>query len=116
MKARPWLLLLNFFCLAAWPALAQEPAHHHDSPEELGTVHFPVSCAPGAQKTFTRGMALLYSFEYEQAEQSFASAAQQDPDCAMAYWGQAMSFYHQLWDRPGTSSIERGAALLAKAR
>jgi tetratricopeptide (TPR) repeat protein len=114
MKAKLWCLLLTLF-LASLPAFAQEPAHHHDSPEDLGTVNFPVSCAPEVRKTFTRGMALLYSFEYEQAQRAFESAAQKDPACAMAYWGQAMSFYHQLWDRPPRSSLERGAELLEKA-
>jgi tetratricopeptide (TPR) repeat protein len=41
--------------------------------------------------------------------------AQQDPACAMAYWGQAMSLYHQLWERPSARSLERGAELLKKA-
>jgi len=79
-------------------------------------VNFPTSCAPATQSSFTRGMALLYSFEYEQAEQTFASVAQKDPNCAMAYWGQAMSLYHQLWERPSKSALQHGAELLGKAR
>jgi hypothetical protein len=34
----------------------------------------------------------------------------------MAYWGQAMSLYHQLWARPGKEDLERGADLLKKAK
>src|SRR5262245_61777756 len=114
MKTKLSGLLLILF-LGAVPALAQDHEHHHHASEELGTVNFSVSCAPEAQKGFTRGMALLYSFEYQQAQQAFASVAKSAPNCAMAYWGQGMSLYHQLWDRPTNSSLRRGAELLEKA-
>src|SRR5229473_7820255 len=97
--------------------LAQnEPHHHHDAAEKLGTVSFPISCASAMQAQFERGMALLYSFEYETASDQFQEIQKKDPACAMAYWGQAMSLYHQLWDRPSKADLQRGADLLAKAR
>lgn len=96
------------------PLFAQE--HHHHSMESFGSVNFPISCDPAVQSTFTRGLALLYSFEYEQAQQAFQNVAQGDPACAMAYWGQGMSLYHQLWDRPAKATLERGGQLLSKAR
>jgi len=111
-KIRCLLLILSTGLL---PALAQEPAHHHDRAEALGTVNFPVSCGPEVQKDFTRAMALLYSFEYEQAQLAFAKVAESDPECAMAYWGQAMTLYHPLWDRPAEESLQRGRRLTAKA-
>src|ERR1700745_1843461 len=111
MKIRLLCLLLALF-LASVPVPGQEPAHHHDAEEALGTVNFPVSCTPAVQKTFTRGMALLYSFEYEQAQSSFGNVAQKDPACAMAYWGQGMSLYHQLWDQPSKASLRNGSELL----
>jgi tetratricopeptide (TPR) repeat protein len=92
-----------------------EPRHHHDPSEKLGTVSFPISCAPATQAQFGRGMALLYSFEYETASNQFQEIQSKDPACAMAYWGQAMSLYHQLWDRPSKADLQRGAELLAKA-
>jgi tetratricopeptide (TPR) repeat protein len=96
--------------------LAQnEPNHHHDDAEKLGTVSFPISCTPSTQAQFERGMALLYSFEYESAMNQFEEAQAKDPACAMVYWGQAMSLYHQLWDRPSKADLQRGAELLAKA-
>ena len=114
MKAKLCCLLLTLL-VASVPAFAQEPAHHHDRQEELGTVNFPVSCAPVVQKTFTRGMALLYSFEYEQAQHAFEDVVQKDSACAMAYWGQSMSLYHQLWDQPSKASLAKGSGLLGKA-
>jgi tetratricopeptide (TPR) repeat protein len=76
--------------------------------ERLGAVNFPVSCTPDAQKTFNTGVALLHNFQYYQAEQTFSQVAQQDPTCAMAYWGKAMSLYHQLWDWPIPNTLKVG--------
>src|SRR5215471_842022 len=97
--------------LGSLPLVADDH-HHHDAGEKLGTVSFPISCSAGAQKQFERGMALLYSFEYEQAEGQFKEVSQGEPACAMAYWGQAMSLYHQLWQRPDKEVLARGHDLL----
>src|SRR5579864_9207617 len=118
MKA-PKLTLLAFICtlsLATDLLVAQEPQHHHDADEQVGTVSFPTSCAPAVQTQFERGVALLYSFEYEMADAQFEEVAKKDPRCAMAYWGQAMTLYHELWDRPSKAALAHGAELLAKAR
>jgi tetratricopeptide (TPR) repeat protein len=100
-------------------AFAQEPEsehhHHHDGADSLGRVHFPVSCAAAVEPTFNRGMALLYSFEYEASQEAFAKASAADPKCAMAKWGQAMSLYHQLWEPPSKENLQRGEKLLAAA-
>src|SRR6476660_2090880 len=109
MKTR-LLSIVCFGYLWSSPLFAQE--HHHDSMKELGSVNFPVSCTPAVQEKFTRGMALLYSFEYEQAQQAFETVSQTDPACAMAYWGQGMSLYHQLWSRPSRATLQQGAKLL----
>src|ERR1700678_4094349 len=114
----PKFALLAIVC-SLWLAgllFAQEPQHHHDADENVGTVSFPTSCAPAVQSQFERGVALLYSSEYEVADAQFEEVAKKDPGCAMAYWGQAMTLYHELWDRPGKADLARGAALLAKAR
>jgi hypothetical protein len=110
------LTILITAALCGSRAAAQEPEHHHhQEAEKLGSVNFPVSCVPGVQNEFTRAVALLYSFEYEESQQAFVDVAKKDPNCAMAYWGQAMSLYHQLWDRPKKENLQRGAELMAKA-
>jgi tetratricopeptide (TPR) repeat protein len=68
--------------------------------EKLGEVSFAVSCKPAVQQEFDRGVALLHSFAYTAAEQVFRSVADHDPRCAMAHWGIAMTYFHQLWDPP----------------
>jgi tetratricopeptide (TPR) repeat protein len=58
----------------------------------LAKVSFPLAAAsPQAQRYFDQGLALLYGFEYEKAERSFARAAALDPECAMCLWGQALA-------------------------
>jgi tetratricopeptide (TPR) repeat protein len=103
--------------LFACGTLADEGHHHEDlTTDQLGTVHFPVSCAPSVQKPFERGVALLHSFWYEEAEKEFEQIAKDDPQCAMAHWGIAMSVWHQLWNHPDAATVKRGQAEVKKAK
>src|SRR5580698_3947626 len=113
MKRLAWLLL--FSLLVTLPTVAttgdddKDHPHHEDLTEtQLGTVHFPVSCTASAQKPFARGVALLHSFWYEEAEKEFVQISKEDPHCAMAHWGIAMSIWHQLWNEPDAKVIARG--------
>ena len=92
--------------------------HHHEDLTEtqLGTVHFPISCAASVQKPFARGVALLHSFWYEEAEKAFLQIAKDDPTCAMAHWGVAMSLWHQLWNEPDAKVISHGLDEVNTAR
>jgi hypothetical protein len=42
------------------------------------------------QRQFERGVAMLHSFWFIQARKTFEAVLQQDPTCAMAYWGIAV--------------------------
>jgi tetratricopeptide (TPR) repeat protein len=110
-------IILILCVAAAFSGLAAADDGHHDqlTQEQLGTVHFPVSCTPAAQKTFEKGVALLHSFWYEEAEKTFAAVRKEDPKCAMAYWGEAMSMWHQLWDEPNQPTIKKASDDLKKA-
>jgi tetratricopeptide (TPR) repeat protein len=72
--------------------------HEHTVPVRLGTVSFPTSCAPAVQAEFNRGVALLHSFAFSAAHSTFRTVAAEDPQCAMAHWGVAMSDFHELWE------------------
>jgi tetratricopeptide (TPR) repeat protein len=61
------------------------------SAQELGRVSFKTSCTPAAQEKFDRGIALVHSFFYPDSVKAFAEAAEADPQCAIAYWGIAIS-------------------------
>jgi predicted Zn-dependent protease len=114
MKRVPCLLCVSVFTLSALAGTAlandDEGQHHHEelTTAQLGTVTFPVSCAPGVQKPFERGVALLHSFWYEEAEKEFMQISARDPNCAMAHWGLAMSLWHQLWNEPDKKVIQHG--------
>ncbi len=83
----------------------------------LGTVHLAHSCTAEAGVYLGRGLALLHSMTYEEARAAFAAATNSDSECALGYWGQAMTFVHPLWsDPPDEATFERGRDLLQKAR
>jgi tetratricopeptide (TPR) repeat protein len=106
------IVLLGTLCVLSPIATAQMEMHEH-----LGTVSFPVSCDPKVQPAFTRAVALLHSFAYEEAERSFREIAEHDPRCGMAWWGVAMTNYHQVWPSPySPAELARGVAAAAKAK
>jgi tetratricopeptide (TPR) repeat protein len=74
----------------------------------FGKVNFPTHCSESAQPPMERGLALLHSFQYAEAEQAFANAAHDDPQCAVAYWGKAMALYEPLWDFPQPQTLALG--------
>jgi Tfp pilus assembly protein PilF len=105
---------MHAFLLASAVALAQ-PHPHHDQVVKLGRVAFPTSCNAAANADFLRGVAWLHSFEYEQAESSFAQASAADPSCGIAQWGVAMSLYHPLWAPPSAAELAKGRTAIARA-
>jgi tetratricopeptide (TPR) repeat protein len=109
VKSLACLLVAAVCVLPAFAAVDDDMhGHHHDANEKLGTISFPISCAADSQKSFERGVALLHSFGYEEAEEQFTEVAKKDPGCAMAHWGIAMSLFHQIWERPEDTTLKRG--------
>src|SRR5579859_942086 len=108
---------LMVLALAPWQlrAAAPETGPGPDPHEKLGTVSFAVSCAPTVRASFDRAVALLHNFWYDEAEREFKRIGAQDPGCAMAHWGAAMSIYHQIWDRPDADTIAKGWAQIERA-
>ena len=62
--------------------------------KQFGSVEFETSCSEKVKKDFNLAIALLHSFEYDEAEKVFAKIIDEEPGCAMAYWGVAMCNYH----------------------
>ncbi|GAA0523923.1 hypothetical protein GCM10009415_01410 [Chitinophaga japonensis] len=83
--------------------------------KQLGTVGFKTSCSGKAQEDFNLAIALLHSFEYDEAEKVFAKVIDEAPECAMAYWGVAMCNYHPLWNPSTPAELEKGAKAAAIA-
>jgi hypothetical protein len=113
-----WRLAGLLLAVLGTTAVVRRPQQHqHAIPEKLGKVSFATSCSPAVQEPFERGVALLHSFTYQAAERQFAEVTKADPTCAMAHWGAAMSYYHQLWEpRIGADDIARGAREIAEAQ
>ena len=82
---------------------------------KVGSVRFPTTCDPTVQKEFERGLALLHSFFYEEARRVFTSVAEKDPQCAIAQWGIAMSYWHPIWTPPDSSELAAGRAAVTRA-
>jgi len=78
----------------------------------LGTANFPtLAHSAAAAHEFTRGLLLLHLFEYDDALASFRAAEKADPGFAMAYWGEAMTFNHPVWNE---LDVRAGQAALAR--
>jgi tetratricopeptide (TPR) repeat protein len=112
--------ILTTLFLSPFPALgAQEHTHDHadtgSPPETLGRVEFAAGCSQAGEPKVERAVALLHSFWYEEAERAFAEATKADGDCAMGYWGQAMSLLHPLWTPPTPPDARRGLEAAERA-
>lgn len=85
--------------------------------EQLGTIRFPVPCNKEARPHIDRGVALLHHMTYVGAQEQFDAATKADPNCAVGYWGQAMTYIHPLWaDPPTEADFEKGRALVREAK
>ena len=91
------------------------PALQPGDLQAAGTVDFPVTCQPAVRAEFVRGVALLHSFFYEEARRIFTAVAEQDPQCAMAQWGIAMTWWHPIWTPPTPDEMRAGKAAADKA-
>jgi tetratricopeptide (TPR) repeat protein len=112
-------LAVTGMCSAQSTPPVPEHHHHDDAPapgEKLGQVSFPTSCASRSQAAMERGVALLHSFGYTIAQMQFEAIAKDDPACAMAHWGIAMTQFPGLWQHPDEAQWKRGVAEMAKAR
>jgi hypothetical protein len=84
--------------------------------KHFGSVHFPISCSPKAQRDFDRAVAMLHSF-FNEAEDEFAAIAKAEPSCAMAYWGVAISQRPNPLAAPfGRAALKRGFEAIEKGK
>ena len=89
---------LAALCLAlAQPVWAEESA---PVGERVGTEQmvFAAQAEGAAKAEFLRGLALLHNFEYDRAAAAFRASQAADPGFVMAYWGEAMTYNHPLWE------------------
>ncbi|AWW74130.1 hypothetical protein CD351_06775 [Erythrobacter sp. KY5] len=95
--------------LAGSAASTSLPVSAHEShseeqefaPKQVGAQFMVVETTANdaAREPFLRGLALLHNFEYDYAAEAFRAAQAADPDFVMAYWGEAMTHNHPLWEQ-----------------
>jgi len=118
--ARATPLTIAILC-AAFAAQAQ---HEHDAhpaaaltASRIGTADFQTSCKPAVKEDFNRGLSLLHSFWFVESRAAFEQVLRADPDCAIAYWGIALTH----WGNPFAGlrlkqTIAIGKSTIDKAR
>ena len=92
---------------------APSPAGGAPRMEGLGHIEFPNSGPPAAQEPFVRGVLLLHSFEYEDAAEAFREAQTIAPDFALAYWGEALTNCHPIWQQEDRDAAQAVLTRLA---
>ena len=81
--------------LAVVTSILTCPAHS----QQYGSTDFHATGDPEAHALFIRGLVMLHNFEYEDARETFQQARNLDPDFVMAYWGEALTHEHPLWNQ-----------------
>ncbi|HEV8283835.1 MAG TPA: hypothetical protein VGQ09_05980 [Chitinophagaceae bacterium] len=77
--------------------------------KEFGSVDFEITGNGKVKNDFNIAVELLHSFEYDESEKVFAKIINEDPQCAMAYWGVAMCNFHPLWEPPLEANLKKGS-------
>ncbi len=105
MNRRAWLVFLV--------ALAFGSLNLRAGQNDLGRIDFPTSGSAVAQPAFLKGVLLMHSFEYDDAKEAFQEAQKADPGFAMAYWGEAMTYNHAVWQQTAPDLAKAALVRLA---
>jgi tetratricopeptide (TPR) repeat protein len=115
MKSPRFLLLATSALAVAILAQDKHPQHPDSGSDEgFGRVHMDISCPLAVAAEFDRALALLHNFWYVRALERFNQILKNDPGCAMAYWGAAMTYNHPFWDPPSQADETAAWTLVQK--
>ncbi|HZB39216.1 MAG TPA: hypothetical protein VE443_14605 [Beijerinckiaceae bacterium] len=95
---------------------ADRAVSQDETDQRFGTVHFETSCNEAAQRRFDRGMRYQHSFWYQSSKEIFEDALKADPECAIAYWGIALSLLYNPHSPPPAPSLPAGLAAIEKGK
>ena len=93
------------------PSVAQD-----NTDQKLGTVHFETSCNETAQRRFDRAMRYQHSFWYTASKEIYEETLKADPECAIAYWGIALSYLNNPHSPVPAPNLPLGLAAIEKAK
>lgn len=114
--------LILSLALAALPSrlVGQETHAGHGKPDvsaaTLGTIDFPVTANHASHDAFIRGVLLMHNFHYFKAAEAFREAEKLDTSNVMAYWGEAMTYTHPVWNQQDTTGAHVALAKLGPSR
>jgi len=109
------VLTTGFVALFGLANAVAEISDKSPSAEKSSEVNFPISCGAQAQKKFDEAVWILHSFWYDEAVKAFTAVTAIEPDCAMGYWGVAMSHWYPLWYPPNAAAVKAGSEAVEKA-
>ena len=112
------LRTVSLLALATLGSISATPAARAEdvTDDQFGKVHFQTSCNEVAQRRFDRGMRYQHSFWYRPAKEIFEEVLQADPECAIAYWGIALSLLYNPHFPAPKENLAEGLAALQKAK
>jgi tetratricopeptide (TPR) repeat protein len=93
MKYSLQIIILTFMLFSC----KSEKSETTDAENHLGTLQHDFTLSSEAKDDFEKGLLLIHSFEYDDANTSFQAAKAKDSTEIMVYWGEAMSHYKALW-------------------
>lgn len=111
MKNRPMCFTIGAALLVVVAASA--PVSLPAQTPRLGAIEFPTSATGKAQEQFITGVLYLHSFEYPLAAAAFQRAERIQPDFVMAYWGEAMTYTHPVWNQQDVAAARAALGRLA---
>ena len=106
-------LAIGLLAITAFPQDSQ-PERPSGPEVGFGQVHMDISCSAKVGAAFDRALALLHNFWYVRALERFVEISKNDPGCAMAYWGAAMTYNHPFWDPPSPADETAAWTLVQK--
>lgn len=116
--ARVTCFVASFIGIAI-PVYAQETHADHSAADtsklRLGTIDFPVTANNASHEQFVRGVLLMHNFHYPQATEAFREAEKLDSSNVMAYWGEAMTYTHPVWNEQDTAEAHAALAKLGNS-
>src|SRR5687768_10769755 len=93
MKTFASILCICLTLVAPKAVWAQHEQHGGLAPKDIGTVNFDTSCNAATKTQFNEAVALLHSFWFPESRAIFQSVLKTDPNCAIAYWGIALTYW-----------------------
>jgi tetratricopeptide (TPR) repeat protein len=101
--------------LSCWSSARAEGGDKSGPSVKVSEVNFPISCGAAAQRKFNEAVWILHSFWYDEAVKAFTAVTEIELDCAIGYWGMAMSRWYPLWYPPNAAALKAGSEAVEKA-